>query len=144
VSTARSDLRWSLRTLRVVTYYLALLVLSTGVLLAFVASIYPSITRVAFVAFAVAIAGTLVLLAHQSLGWHAGASALCLSLAFVLPGLLIRSTPDSTSCRSVTGPPPCDPAINSHLGLRVGLMAALLGLALVLAVLGSARSSRAR
>jgi hypothetical protein len=128
--------------MRGVTYFLALLVASLGALLAWVASDFPLMTRVAVVVFGLAIAAILVLLVRRPLSWLTMASTLGLFLAFVLPGLLIQSTPDTTVCLRLTGPPPCDPPMNDHLGLRVGLTALLLGLSLFLAVKASTRLPR--
>jgi hypothetical protein len=144
LSTAQHDVRWNISPLRGVTYFLALLVVSLGALLAWVASGFPLVTRVSVVVFGLAIAAILVLLVRRPLSWLTLASTLCLFLAFVLPGLLIRPTPDTTVCLRLTGPPPCDPPMNSHLGLHVGLTALLFGLSLFLAVTGSTRPSRPR
>ena len=139
VDRAEPDRRWSIGPLRASMYFVALLIASLGVLFASVESILPFATRVTAALLGLLIATTLVLWAHRSFGWLTLASMVVLSLAFVLPGLLIRSTPTPCPRHSIT---PCDPGLNGHLGLRVGFAAALIGVAFVIAVVGTVRTSR--
>jgi hypothetical protein len=124
----------SIQVLRGATYFLALLVVSTGALLAFVSSI------LAHAAFGLVIAALLVLLVHQPLGRMTVSTAILLALAFIVPATFVHETPDTTGCAGAINL--CDPAMNSHLGLRLGLAAALLFAAFVTAAVGSVRSSR--
>jgi hypothetical protein len=125
---------------RAAAYFIALLVLGTGALLVTVASNFPTSARIGLSGVAVAVAGVMVLLAHQRVSRLGISAAILAALSFFLPPLLIHSTP--TGCLGHVGPPPCDPGMNSHLGLQVGLMAALAGAALLSAIAGAARSSR--
>lgn len=125
--------------LRAATYFIALLVLGTGALLVTVASNFPTSARIGLSGVAIAIAGVMVLLVHQPLSRLSISAAILVALSFILPPLLIHSTP--TGCLGHVGPPPCDPGMNSHLGLQVGLMAALAVAALLAAIAGAARSS---
>jgi hypothetical protein len=121
-------------------YFVALLVASTATLLAFVASSLPDVTRITLAAFGVVIAAMLVLLVHQPIGRMSAISAILVALAFILPASLVHETSRGGLCGG--GPTPCDPGMNSHMGLRVGLMAVLLFASLVSAAVGLFRSSR--
>ena len=125
--------------LRAVAYFLALLVLGTGALLVIVASDFPTAARLGLSGVSIAIAGVIVLLVHQPPGRLSIAAGILVVFSFVLPPLLIHETP--TGCLGHLGPTPCDPGMNVHLGLQVGLMAALAGVALLAAIVGAARSS---
>lgn len=134
MSPERSASNGSIQVLRGATYFLALLVVSTGALLAFVASV------LAFAAFGLVIAAVLVLLVHQPVGRMTVSTAILLALAFIVPATFVHETPDTTGCAGAMNP--CDPAMNSHWGLRLGLAAVLLFAAFVTAAVGSVRSSR--
>jgi hypothetical protein len=133
VSAEQSASIRRIQVLRVATYFLALLVASTGTLLAYVSSV------LAYAAFGLVIAAVLVLLVHQPINPLAILSAILLALAFIVPATLGHETYSSALCiRGV----PCDPVPNSHLGLRVGLAAVLFFAALVTAAVGRFRSAR--
>ena len=136
VRTARSEYA---SLLHGVTYFLALLVAGSGALLAFVDRYSPIATRTAYVAFGLIIAAVLVLLVHQRVSRTTVASVISLALAFIAPSTLVRETFESIGC--VAGVP-CDPAPNSHLGLRVGLAGAFLLTALITGVVGLFRSPK--
>jgi hypothetical protein len=140
VSPERSATTGRILVLRATTYFAALVVASTAALLAFVASSLPDVTRLTLAAFGLVIAAVLVLLVHQPIGRMSAASAILAASAFILPAALVHETPRQGLCGG--GPTPCDPGINSHMGLRVGLMAALLSTALITAAIGPFRSSR--
>jgi hypothetical protein len=129
-----------MQVLRATTYFAALLIVSTAALLAFVASSLPDATRITLAAFGLVIAAVLVLLVHQPIGHMTAASAIFVALAFILPATLVHETSRGGLCGG--GPTPCDPGMNSHMGLRVGLMAALLLASLVSAAVGLFRFSR--
>jgi hypothetical protein len=139
VSPERSATTGRIQVLRATTYFAALVVASTAALLAFVASSLPDVTRLTLAAFGLVIAAVLVLLVHQPIGRMSAASAILVALAFILPAVLVHETPRGGLCGG--GPTPCDPGIDSHMGLRVGLMAILLLAALVVAAVGLFRSS---
>jgi hypothetical protein len=134
VSTQQRASNGTIQVLRGATYFVALLFALTGTLLAFVASV-P-----AYVGFGLLIAAVLILLAHQRLGRMTLLTAILLILSFTVPAIFVHETPDTTGCAQALTP--CDPAMNSHLGLRLGLAAALLFAALVTAGIGLVRSSR--
>lgn len=121
--------------LRATAYFIALLVLGTGALLVIVASDLPAAARIGLSGVSIAIAGVMVLLVHQPLGRLSISAAMLVVFSFILPPLLIHETP--TGCLGHVGPPPCDPGMNLHLGLQVGLMAALAGAALLAAITGA-------
>jgi hypothetical protein len=133
--TARNDY---LSLLRGVTYFVALLVAGSGVLIAVADTSSPRGTRAVYVCFGLVIAAVLVLLVHQRLGRFTASSFVLLALAFVAPAALVRTTWESTGC--VVGVP-CDPAPHSHQGLRLGLAAVILLTALITAAVGLFRSS---
>jgi hypothetical protein len=120
----------------------ALVALGIGAILVIVGSNFPTPARVGLSLFTIAIAGVIVLLVHQPIGRLSISAAILVVLSFVLPPMLIHSTP--TSCVGHVGPPPCDPAMNLHLGLRVGAMAVLAGAASLAAIAGTLRFSRYR
>jgi hypothetical protein len=126
--------------LRAVAYFIAVLVLGTGALLVIVASDFPAAARIGLSGVSIAIAGVMVLLVHQPLGQLSISAAILVVFSLIFPPLLIHETP--TGCHGQVGPTPCDPGLNSHLGLQVGLMAALAGAALLAAIAGATRSSR--
>lgn len=123
-----------IQVLRGATYFIALLVVSTAALLAHVSSV------LAHAAFGLVIAAVLVMLVHQPIGRMTLSSAILLALAFIVPATFVHETPDTTGCAGAMSP--CDPAMNSHLGLRLGLAAVLLFAAFVTAAVGRLRSSR--
>jgi hypothetical protein len=125
--------------LRAAAYFIALLILGTAALLVTVASNFPTSTRIGLSGIAIAIAWVIVLLVHQLLSRLSISVAILVALSFILPPLLIHSTP--TGCLGHVGRPPCDPGMNSHLGLQVGLMAAFVGAALLASIARAARSS---
>lgn len=126
--------------LRATTYFIAFLILSTAALLAFVASSLPDATRIALAAFGLLIAAVLVLLVHQPIGRMTAVSAILLALAFILPATLVHETPRGGLCAGAITP--CDPGMNSHLGLQIGFAAVLLSAALVTAAVGLFRAAR--
>jgi hypothetical protein len=139
VATERSAPIEGIRVVRAATYFLALLVVSLGALLASVDPYAPSPTRIAFAAFGLVIAAVMVLWVHQPIGRMTVSSAIFLASAFIVPAILVHETFSSADCiRGV----PCDPVPNSHLGLRIGLAAVSLFAALVTAAVGLFRSSR--
>jgi hypothetical protein len=140
VSSGWSATTGRIQVLRAATYFAALLVASTAALLAFVASSLPDVTRITFAAFGLVIASVLVLLAHQPIGRMSAISAIVVTLAFILPATLVHETSGGGLCGG--GPTPCDPGMNSHMGLRLGLMAILLFGALIAAGVGAIGSSR--
>ena len=105
-----------------------------------VASSLPDVTRITFVAFGVTIAAVLVLLVHQPIGRMSVVSTILAALAFIVPATLVHETSRGGLCGG--GPTPCDPGMNSHMGLRLGLMAILLFAAFITAGVGVIRSSR--
>jgi hypothetical protein len=131
----------TLQVLRAGTYFVALLVVSTGALLAFVASILPTPTRITLAAFGLIVAVVLVLLVRQTIGRMTASSAILLALAYIAPKVLVQETFNTALCRGSMSP--CHPTPNSHPGLRLGLAAVLLFAALVTAAVGAFRSSRA-
>jgi hypothetical protein len=133
VSSGKAAPTGRVQVLRVATYFLALLVVSTAVLLAYVSSV------LAFGAFGVLIGVVLVLLVHQPITRVTAASAILLALAFVVPATLVHETFRSDHC--IQGVP-CDPVPDFNWELRRGLAAALLSAGLVMASIGSFRSSR--
>jgi hypothetical protein len=114
-------------------YFLALLVVSTAALLAYASSV------LAYMAFGLAIAAMLVLLVHQPISLMTVASAVLVTLAFIVPATLVHATYRSSGC--IDGVP-CDPAPNLHGELRLGLAGVLLSAALVVAAVGLFRASR--
>ena len=135
VPTARSDY---LSLLRGVTYFVALLVAGSGVLIAVADTSSPRGTRALYVCFGFVISTVLVLLVHQRPSRFTVFSFVFLTLVFVAPATLVRTTWESTGC--VMGVP-CDPAPHSHEGLRIGLAAVTLSAALTTAAVGLFRSS---
>ena len=131
---------WRIEVLRATTYFAALLVVSSAALLALVASSLPDVTRITLAAFGVTIAAVLVLLVHQPIGHMSVVSTILVALAFILPAILVHETSGGGLCGG--GPTPCDPGMNSHMGLRLGLMAILLFGALIAAGVGAIGSSR--
>ncbi len=140
MSLEQSRTSWRIQVLRATTYFGALLVVSTAALLALVASSLPDVTRITLAAFGVTIATVLVLLVHQPIGRMSAVSTILVALAFILPATLIHETSRGGRCGG--GPTPCDPGMNSHMGIRLGLMAILLLAALIAAGVGVIRSSR--
>jgi hypothetical protein len=140
VSPEPSRTSWRIQVLRATTYLAALLVVSTAALLALVASSLPDVTRITLVAFGVTIAAVLVLLVHQPIGRMSVVSTILAALAFIVPATLVHETSRGGLCGG--GPTPCDPGMNSHMGLRLGLMAILLFAAFITAGVGVIRSSR--
>jgi hypothetical protein len=141
VEAGRSTSSGSIQVLRGGTYFLALLVVGLGALLAFVDSTSPAVNRIAYIAFGLVIATVLVLLVQQPIGRITVASVLLLVLAYIVPAVFVHETFHSTGC--IQGVP-CDPAPNLHEGIRFGLAAALLVASLVGAAAGQIRSSRSR
>jgi hypothetical protein len=127
---ARSE---SIRVLRGTTYFIALLIFSSGALLAYVSSV------LAYAAFGLIIGAVLVLLVYLPIGRMSVSSATLVALAFIVPETFVHQT--FTTARCVQGVP-CDAVPNSHPGLRLGLAAAVLVAALVTAAVGVFRSSR--
>ena len=123
----------SVQILRGATYFLALLVASTAALLASVSSVFI------LAVFGLIIAAVLVLLVHQPISRMTATSAVLGALAWILPAMVVQTTygPCSEDL-----PTPCDPAPNSHPGLRLGLAAVLLFATLIAAAVGAIRSSR--
>jgi hypothetical protein len=136
VRTARSDY---LSLLRGVTYFVALLVAGSGVLIAVADTSSPRGTRALYVCFGLVIATVLVLLVHQQPSRFTVFSFVFLTLVFVAPATLVRTTWESTGC--VMGVP-CDPAPHFHVGLRPGIATVLLLASLLSAVAGVLRSPR--
>ena len=123
-----------IQVLRGATYFIAILVASTGALLAYVASV------LAYAAFGVVIAAVLVLLVHQPIRHMTVASVIFVALAFIAPSAFVHQTFNTAGCRGAVTP--CTPTPNSHLGLKMGLASSLLAAALVTAAVGWVRSSR--
>jgi hypothetical protein len=141
VSSAEAAPIGRIQVLRGATYFLALLIVSLAALLALVDRYHPAPARIAFGAFGLVIAATLVLWVHQPIGTMTVSSAILLGLAFIVPATLVHETFSSAHCvRGV----PCDPVPNGHLGLRVGLAAVLLFMSLVTAAAGAFRSRLSR
>jgi hypothetical protein len=140
VSRERSATTERIQVLRATTYFVALLVVSTAALLAFVDSLSPTVTRIAYTAFGVVIAAVLVLLVHQPIGRMSVFSAILLALAFIIPETFVHETFNSAQCIGSTTP--CDLAPINHPGLRLAIAAVLLFASLVSAAVGLFRSSR--
>ncbi len=134
VSTQQAASIGGIQVLRATTHFVALLIASTGALLAYVASV------LAYGAFGVVIAAVLVLLVHQPIRAMTVESVIFLALAFIAPSAFVHVTYNTAACRGSTTP--CDPAPNNRLGLLLVLTAILLGAALVTAAVGCVRSSR--
>jgi len=134
--TGRSDY---LALLRGVTYFVALLVAGSGVLIAVADASSPRGSRALYVCFGLVIAAVIVLSVHQPPSRFTVFSFVLLALVFVAPATLVRTTWESTGC--VMGVP-CDPAPDFHAGLRLGIAAVLLVASLVSAVAGVLRSPR--
>ena len=92
-----------------------------------------------YAVFGLVIAAVLILLAHQPLSRITALSAILLILSYIVPAISVRETPDAADCASAIAP--CDPSINSHPGLRLGITAALLVASLVAAAVGLFRES---
>ena len=133
MSAERSASIGTVQILRAATYFVALLVVSTAALLAYVSSV------LVYASFGMFIAAVLVLLVHQRVSLATVSSMILLVLAYIVPATLVRTTFDSGGC---TPGIPCDPVPNSHPGLRLGLAAVLLFAALITAAVGAIRSSR--
>jgi hypothetical protein len=141
VSREQSATTGRMQVLRATTYFVGLLVASTATLLAFADSSLPDVTRITLAAVVgLVIVAVLMLLVHQPIGRMSAVSAILVALAFILPATLVHETSKGGLCGG--GPTPCDPGMNSHVGLRVGLMAVLLFASLVSAAVGLFRSSR--
>ena len=113
-------------------YLASFLIISTAALLSYVSSV------LVYAAFGLVIAAVLIILTHQPLGRIAALTAILLILSFVIPAISVHETPNTADCAGASTP--CDPSMNSHPGLRLGLAAALLIAALITASVGLFRS----
>jgi predicted membrane channel-forming protein YqfA (hemolysin III family) len=128
---------FGIRVLRVGTYFLAVITVSTGIVFAVLASYDPPAFRIATLLFAVAVGALAVLFVHQPFRRWSVLSLGFVVLSIVVPWWFVHDTPEPCSGRL---PGICELRVNTHFGLRLDIFAVLLALAVTCSIVGFARA----